>query len=58
MKLREAINERKHQLHHYDHGCPICIENGPPDSYWEESFRGGEAAAYEREQMNEARKLK
>lgn len=32
-----------------------CDEPGDPDG---EAFRGGEAAAYEREQMDEARKLK
>lgn len=41
-------------------GCPECQwvegqEPGDPDG---EAFRGGEAAAYEREQMSDAQSLK
>lgn len=42
--------------HRYDADCPRCQEDGPPDDG--ESFRGGEAAAFERESMTAAQRLK
>ena len=41
--------------------CPWCVEwrdNREPDDADGEDFRGGEAAAYEREQQDAAQKLK